>query len=78
MAGVSHARGRRGIVRRESGTQGRAKSREEMATAIDPVCGMEVDTDAAAASWEYRGTTYYFCARGCLHDFQEDPDSYLR
>jgi P-type Cu+ transporter len=44
---------------------------------IDPVCGMEVDPKTAAESWEYEGVTYYFCALGCLKDFQEDPDSYL-
>jgi YHS domain-containing protein len=44
---------------------------------IDPVCGMEVDPKTAEASWEYGGVTYYFCSRGCLADFREDPDSYL-
>ena len=45
---------------------------------IDPVCGMEVDPNSAAAAWEYLGVTYYFCAVGCLEDFKEDPDSYLK
>lgn len=49
-----------------------------MAVAIDPVCGMELDPVNAAGSYEYRGTTYYFCARGCLEDFTEDPESFLR
>jgi P-type Cu+ transporter len=44
---------------------------------IDPVCGMEVDPKAAEAAWEYEGVTYYFCSRGCLIDFREDPGSYL-
>ena len=44
---------------------------------IDPVCGMEVDAKAAEAAWEYEGVTYYFCSRGCLTDFREDPGSYL-
>ena len=44
---------------------------------IDPVCGMEVDAKAAEAAWEYEGVTYYFCSRGCLIDFREDPGSYL-
>jgi hypothetical protein len=30
---------------------------EVMATVTDPVCGMEIDSAAAAASEEYRGTT---------------------
>jgi Cu+-exporting ATPase len=43
---------------------------------IDLVCGMEVDAQSAAGSYEYNGTTYYFCSMGCLEDFKEDPDSY--
>ena len=44
---------------------------------IDPVCGMEVDPDTAAGSFEYDGTTYYFCSLGCLEDFREDPTPFL-
>jgi P-type Cu+ transporter len=44
---------------------------------IDPVCGMEVQPETAAGSFEYGGTTYYFCSLGCLEDFREDPASYL-
>ena len=47
------------------------------ATAIDPVCGMTVDPVNAAGSFEYKGTTYYFCAKHCLHRFQQDPESFL-
>jgi P-type Cu+ transporter len=43
---------------------------------IDPVCGMEVDPQNAAGSYEYGGKTYYFCSTGCLEDFKEDPESY--
>ncbi len=48
-----------------------------MATVKDPVCGMDVETDGARHAYEYKGTTYYFCARGCMLDFQEDPEKYL-
>jgi P-type Cu+ transporter len=48
-----------------------------MAIAIDPVCGMEVDTSTSELSWEYEGTTYWFCARGCLLEFKDDPKAYL-
>ena len=44
---------------------------------IDPVCGMEVEPESAAGSYEYRGTTYFFCSQGCLEDFTDDPQSYL-
>ena len=47
-------------------------------TAIDPCCGMEVDTsNPRGGSYEYEGTTYYFCARGCRLNFEEDPQAYL-
>jgi Cu+-exporting ATPase len=48
-----------------------------MKTAIDPVCGMEVDPATAAGSSEYQGTTYYFCSTGCKRQFEHDPASYV-
>ena len=29
----------------------------------DPVCGMTVTPETAAAAWEHEGETYYFCSR---------------
>ena len=43
-------------------------------TAIDPVCGMEVTIEGAQHTSEYKGTTYYFCGRGCKLDFEDDPE----
>jgi Cu+-exporting ATPase len=48
-----------------------------MAIAIDPVCGMEVQTDTAQNTAEHQGTTYYFCAKGCRLEFGDDPEKYL-
>ncbi len=45
--------------------------------AKDPVCGMEVDKEKAAATSVYKGTTYYFCASVCKEKFEEDPEKYL-
>jgi YHS domain-containing protein len=45
-------------------------------TAVDPVCGMEVNTEIARAqalSSEHEGQTYFFCGKGCKLDFDEDP-----
>jgi Cu+-exporting ATPase len=47
-------------------------------TALDPVCGMTVDPDRAAGSFEYKGTTYYFCSTHCVHRFREDPEKFLQ
>jgi YHS domain-containing protein len=48
-----------------------------MAIAIDPVCGMEVDTKTSTLSLEHEGTTYWFCGKGCLLDFKDKPEKYL-
>lgn len=45
--------------------------------AIDPVCKMEVDIASPAATSEYEGSTYYFCAVGCKLTFDENPGKYL-
>ncbi len=45
--------------------------------ARDPVCGMMVEEDRAAATSVYKGVTYYFCARGCKAAFDRDPEKYL-
>ena len=44
--------------------------------AKDPVCGMTVEEDNAAATSEYKGTTYYFCSKDCKEEFDSDPESY--
>ncbi len=44
---------------------------------VDPVCKMLVLPDSAAGKFEYRDTTYYFCAVGCRGRFAADPERYL-
>jgi len=48
-----------------------------MATFKDPVCGMMVEEKKAAATSEYKGKTYYFCAKGCKVAFDKNPEKYL-
>jgi len=45
--------------------------------AIDPVCKMQVDPAAAAASLDYQGKTYYFCHPDCREAFIKNPATYL-
>ena len=47
-------------------------------TAIDPVCGMTVKKAEAKATYEYKGTTYYFCNPGCKDSFAKDPEKFLK
>ena len=48
-----------------------------MAMATDPVCGMQVDTGQAQWTAEHDGRTYYFCSKGCMLEFKDDPHKYL-
>ena len=47
-----------------------------MAMVTDPVCGMRIDPDDAAATAEHEGKTYYFCSEACRDRFEADPASY--
>jgi len=51
------------------------KEAQQMVT--DPVCKMEVQESKAAATSEYKGKKYYFCAVGCKKAFDKDPEKYL-
>ncbi|MFI5341307.1 MAG: heavy metal translocating P-type ATPase [Candidatus Methylomirabilales bacterium] len=44
----------------------------------DPVCGMEIEEQAAAATRSVDGTTYYFCSGRCAEQFDADPTAYVR
>ena len=46
--------------------------------AIDPVCKMKVDEAKAAATSEYKGQMYYFCAAVCKRKFDAEPEKYLK
>jgi P-type Cu+ transporter len=41
------------------------------ASAIDPICGMEVDTSDPAATVDSGGVRHYFCSTGCRDEFLE-------
>src|SRR5256885_13059477 len=59
------------MTQREEGTAKQIMER-------DPVCGMSVDPAKAAATVDYAGKMYYFCAPGCAKRFQQDPEKYLQ
>jgi P-type Cu+ transporter len=48
----------------------------EVLTKIDPVCGMKVVPQKAAASVEHAGHTWYFCSQGCGTKFEASPGKY--
>ena len=45
--------------------------------AVDPVCGMTVQT-AGAKSAVHNGRVYYFCSQACRHKFESSPASYVK
>ena len=45
--------------------------------AKDPVCGMTVNSQKAAAAAVRDGKTYYFCSASCRDKFEQAPDKYL-
>lgn len=51
-----------------------------VASAIDPVCGMTVEPEAARAKGLHLfhgGTDYFFCGKGCKLEFGDDPARFL-
>ena len=47
------------------------------ASAIDPVCGMNVNPATAKGVHEHAGKKYYFCCAGCAEKFKANPEKYL-
>ena len=45
--------------------------------AKDLVCGMQVRTADAPATYIYKSTTYYFCMPGCKEEFEKDPAKFI-
>ncbi|HUC54900.1 MAG TPA: heavy metal translocating P-type ATPase [Candidatus Cybelea sp.] len=43
----------------------------------DPVCGMAVAPERAAAKVEHAEKTYYFCSKGCAVRFSSEPEKFL-
>ncbi len=44
----------------------------------DPVCGMEVDRKKAAATFDYKDKTFYFCSLRCTATFAKKPRKHLK
>jgi YHS domain-containing protein len=57
---------------------GIAAQQKSADTAVDPVCGMTVVKANAKATFDYKGTTYYFCNPGCKDAFAKEPEKYLK
>jgi uncharacterized protein len=49
---------------------------ENGGTALDPVCGMQVDKASAAARRTWQGEPYFFCCDGCAEAFENNPENF--
>ncbi|THG31022.1 heavy metal translocating P-type ATPase [Naasia lichenicola] len=49
----------------------------QTALVTDPVCGMNIDPETAAATRKLDGATFYFCSIGCANAFDADPHRYV-
>jgi P-type Cu+ transporter len=50
----------------------------QSSTVRDPVCGMEINPQNAAATTAFQGQTYYFCRVECQDQFNQSPERYLK
>ena len=64
-------------LREMSGSDRTKEGRSLAETMVeDPVCGMRIDPDDAAANAEHEGKRYYFCSQTCYDAFVADPGRY--
>ncbi len=62
---------------RDSAQPGEGDDMSNETTAIDPVCGMTVETATAEYRSFREGKPYYFCSAGCKTSFDKNPEKYL-
>lgn len=48
-----------------------------MARVIDPVCGIEIDSEKTAIQAKFEGETYFFCSTTCAREFDAHPREIL-
>ena len=69
---AEHAGNQRGSAADEN-----AERESPVASMRDPVCGMQVRREAAAAVRTVRGRNYFFCSDSCVGKFDRNPDRYV-
>ena len=43
----------------------------------DPICGMDVSSESAAAQFDYEGARFFFCSQQCLAKFKASPEKFI-
>jgi membrane fusion protein, copper/silver efflux system len=67
------------MIDSESRMKSAATGGASINVAKDLVCGMNIDPNAGGTlKSQYKGKTYYFCAKLCKKNFEANPEGYLR
>jgi len=53
------------------------KPHREHDTAVDPICGMDVEIKPESLQYAHNGKTYYFCSEHCREKFKENPENFI-
>jgi adenylate cyclase len=80
LAGVEYeSLGRRGLkgIGSEMELFHAHRAGERPVRALDPVCGMELDTETTEAQLHWRDRDLSFCSTGCLRRFLDDPERFV-
>ncbi|MDQ2979616.1 MAG: YHS domain-containing protein [Acidobacteriota bacterium] len=73
MMGEKGTKGEKGMM----GGGMMSSEKKAAAKVTDPVCGMEVDPQAAPTA-SYSGKTYYFCSPDDKAKFEKNPETYVK
>ena len=57
--------------------EGLQRKDERTMTVTDPVCGMQIDIQEAAAQEDDGGWAYFFCSAQCHRLFRANPERYV-
>jgi hypothetical protein len=62
----------------DPGAQPGGMSAASSDTVMDPVCGMTIDPEDAAATCTFEDETYHFCSNDCARTFDQAPARYRK
>jgi xanthine dehydrogenase accessory factor len=77
LAEIVQARPAQALRSRDVEPQPHIDAAPPPATAVDPVCHMDVEIATARHKAEVAGTMYYFCCAGCRAQFVQAPATFL-
>jgi len=58
--------------REEVAPEGEGVAARREGVAVDPVCGMDVETESARHTLDHEGVTLFFCCSGCREKYARD------